>query len=84
MVISVSSHFIDVVVCGFHIIVVFVGHGFRIRVMFVGRGFYVSVNVSEVIFLMIRLDRKGRRDNSNCFVGGCRSGAFVCGGRHCE
>ena len=28
--------------------------------------------------------RKGRRDNSRYIVGGCVSGACVCGGIHCE
>ena len=40
--------------------------------------------VVKVIFFYIRCDRSGRRDNRNCFNGGCWLGARVCGGRHYE
>ena len=58
--------------------------GFHIRVMFVSHGFDVIVNVVDIILLQVRRDRRGRRENSKCLFGGCKYGACVCVGRHCE
>ena len=56
-------------------------HGFHIRVRCVD----ISVNCFEVSFLKIRRGRIGRtdrRENSKCFIGGCRFISCVCGGIH--
>ena len=50
-------------------------HGFYVSVSFVMIGFHVSMNVFDGVvmarYCYIRFDRRDRRDNINCFNGGC-------------